>query len=112
MLKFICYVKYAYHSSFYMKNIIIPALFCIFLIFIIPLNPVWSIYDPLTVPNNKYGIHIIDENDLENAAALVNSSGGDWGYVTLVITEQDRSSDKWTGIFDTMKNYHLIPLIR
>jgi hypothetical protein len=71
-----------------------------------------AIYDPLTVPNNKYGIHIIDENDLENAATLVNSSNGDWGYVTIVITEEDRKEEKWNKIFDRLRQYHLIPIIR
>src|SRR3990167_7888982 len=75
-------------------------------------SPVKSIYDPLSVPNNKYGIHIIDENDLISAAHLVNSSGGNWGYVTMVITETDRQLDKWKQAFHLMKNLHLIPVLR
>ena len=39
-------------------------------------------YNPLAVPNNRYGIHIVDTNDIPQLPALVNSSGGDWGYVT------------------------------
>ena len=76
------------------------------------ITPTFAITDPLEVPNNKYGIHIIDENDLENAASLVNSSNGSWGYVTMVITEDDRKVDKWQAIFDRMKKYKLIPIIR
>ena len=71
-----------------------------------------AIYDPLSVPNNKYGIHIVDENDLENAASLVNSTGGDWGYVTMVMRKDDRNLTKWQKIFDQMRSLHLIPLIR
>jgi len=71
-----------------------------------------AIYDPLSVPNNKYGIHIIDENDLNDAANLVNSTGGDWGYVTFVITENDRDLLKWQTIFDKLSNLHLIPIVR
>ncbi|MCJ7740194.1 hypothetical protein MUP32_02635 [Candidatus Microgenomates bacterium] len=71
-----------------------------------------ALENPLAVPNNKYGIHIIDENDLDNAAALVNSSGGDWGYVTMVITQNDRNPKKWQNIFNRMKGLHLIPIIR
>lgn len=75
-------------------------------------KPAYAINDPLEVSNNKYGIHIIDENDLENAASLVNSSNGLWGYVTMVITEDDRNINKWQAIFDRMKKYKLIPIIR
>lgn len=71
-----------------------------------------AIYDPLSLPNNRFGIHITDENDLDNAANLVNSTGGDWGYVTIVIPEKDRNVDKWQKIFDRMKELHLIPLLR
>ena len=76
------------------------------------LKPAFAINDPLQVPNNKYGIHIVDENDLENAATLVNSSNGLWGYVTMVIREDDRNLDKWQAIFNRMKSYKLIPIIR
>lgn len=72
---------------------------------------VLAIVDPLSVQNNKYGIHIIDENDLDNAAKLVNTTG-DWGYVTMVITETDRNKAKWQKIFDRMRELHLIPIIR
>src|SRR3990167_10707812 len=75
-------------------------------------SPVKSIYDPLSVPNNKFGIHIIDENDLVSAAHLVNSSGGDWGYVTMVITQEDRKLNKWTTNFELMTKLHLTPIIR
>ncbi len=75
-------------------------------------NQTRAIYDPLSVPNNRFGIHIVDENDLEDAASLVNSSGGDWGYVKLVIRENDRNLDKWQAIFNKMRRLHLIPIIR
>lgn len=67
---------------------------------------------PLFVSNNKFGIHIIDEKDLPDAAALVNSSGGDWGYVTFVITEAERNHDRWQQVFDQMRRLHLIPIVR
>ncbi len=71
-----------------------------------------AISDPLSVPNNKFGIHIIDQNDLNDAARLVNSSEGSWGYVTLVIPSNDRDVRKWQEIFDRMRNLKLIPIIR
>ncbi len=71
-----------------------------------------AVVDPLDFPNNKYGIHIIDENDLYDAASLVNSSGGDWGYVTLVIRDDDLNLEKWQKIFALLGNWHLIPILR
>lgn len=73
---------------------------------------VFAKYDPLRVPNNKYGIHIVDPNDIKDIQPLVNSSGGDWGYVTLVIQEDDRNKEKWQRVFDVMRRDHLIPIVR
>ncbi|KKS46346.1 MAG: hypothetical protein UV09_C0018G0022 [Candidatus Gottesmanbacteria bacterium GW2011_GWA2_42_18] len=75
-------------------------------LFTISATPVPAFYDPLSRVNNKYGIHIIDENDLMSAAALVNSSGGDWGYVTLVIPENERKQEKWQTAFNEMRRLH------
>lgn len=68
--------------------------------------------NPLNVPNNKFGIHITSEKDLSDAAKLVNSNGGDWGYVTFVITEKERDSNRWQQVFDKMRKLHLIPIVR
>lgn len=72
----------------------------------------YAIVDPTEVSNNKFGIHIFSEKDLEDAANLVNSSGGDWGYVTVVITEAERDHGRWQRVFDQMRRLHLIPIIR
>lgn len=37
----------------------------------------YSLYDPSSVPNNSFGIHIANIQDLEDAAKLVNSGGSD-----------------------------------
>lgn len=65
-------------------------------------------------PNNIYGIHLAQPypQDLKAASDLSNSNGGDWGYVTLVIQENDRDRNKWQGIFDNLRELHLIPIIR
>lgn len=65
-------------------------------------------------PNNKFGIHLSQSSndEIRAAAKLVNSSGGDWGYVTLVIRENDRSQSKWQAVFDNLRRYHLIPIVR
>lgn len=71
-----------------------------------------AIEDPFAVPNNQYGIHVLEEGDLEGAAALVNSNGGDWGYATIVIAQNDQNLEKWQRIFTKMSDLHLIPLVR
>lgn len=86
----------------------------IFLFLVVAIIPskVHAIVDPLAVPNNSFGIHIIDDNDIPDASKLVNSNGGDWGYVTLVIQDTDLDINKWQMIFDKLRDAHLIPLIR
>ena len=73
---------------------------------------VQAIYDPLSVPNNKYGIHVADVNDIRDTTALINSTNGDWGYVTVVIEDKDRNQGKWQEIFNLMRRKHLIPILR
>ncbi|MEO6508340.1 MAG: hypothetical protein ABIO02_00140, partial [Patescibacteria group bacterium] len=64
--------------------------------------------------NNKFGIHLAvpATEQIEKSAELVNSSGGDWGYITLVIQENDRNHDKWQDTFNKLRELHLIPIIR
>lgn len=93
------------------KRITYFFLISLIVLFLLP-SATFAVIDPSNSPNNKYGIHIISENDLEKAAILVNSSGGDWGYVTIVITQQDRDPTKWQNIFDRMQQLHLIPIVR
>ena len=75
-------------------------------------STIYAVSDPLSVSNNKYGIHIVDPNDLIDIPTLVNTSKGDWSYVTLVIQDTDRDIGKWQGIFDQMRRLHLIPIVR
>ncbi len=92
-----------------MKKIIF--IFFIFLFLLI--NPKNALaFDPLQVKNNIYGIDIINHSDLEDAAKLVNANGGDWGYVTVVITERERNKEVWQKFLDDCRRLHLIPIIR
>jgi hypothetical protein len=75
-------------------------------------RPAYAIYNPLSVPNNKYGIHIVDTNDITDVAPLVNSTDGEWGYVTMVLPDSQRDHDRWQNIFNEMRRLHLIPIIR
>ncbi len=72
----------------------------------------FAIYDPLSVPNNKFGVHILDPNEITEAAALVNSSGGDWGYVNVPIRADDRDKEKWQTFFSQARKLHVIPILR
>ena len=74
-------------------------------------QPVQAIVDPRQSPNNRFGIHILEPEDLAPAAGLVNTHG-DWGYVTLVIRFNDLNRAKWQAQFDEMRRRHLIPLVR
>ena len=77
------------------------------------LQPVYAITDPLSVPNNRFGIHIIQATPEESspAAALVNTNG-DWGYITVLIESKDRKTDKWQEFFNDLRRRHLIPIVR
>lgn len=77
------------------------------------LNPVYAIVDPLSSPNNKFGIHIIQAtpNESSPAAELVNTNG-DWGYITFLIQSNDRNENKWQEFFNDLRRRHLIPIVR
>lgn len=79
--------------------------------FVFPQNA-HAIVDPLATSNNKVGVHILFPSELEDASRLVNTSGGDWGYVTIPIQAGDRDLIKWQAFMDQAKKYHVIPIIR
>lgn len=70
--------------------------------------------NPISIPNNKFGVHISapGKEEILQAADLVNSQGGDWGYVTVVIQSNDRDKTKWQNFFDELRRSHLIPIVR
>ena len=78
------------------------------------LIPAQAIVDPLSVPNNKFGIHIISGTPDESSpsSSLVNSTGGDWGYITFLIESKDRNEGKWQEFFNDLRRRHLIPIVR
>lgn len=85
---------------------IITAISLVFLIF-----GFWRLKTAVALENNLYGIHLSSPADLDNAADLVNQNG-DWGYVTIVIQENDRFENKWQSFFDDCRTKHLIPIVR
>lgn len=72
----------------------------------------FAVYDPLGVPNNKIGVHILFPDELDKAKELINSNNGDWGYVTIPIQAEDKDLKKWQDFMDKSKSLHIIPLIR
>lgn len=97
-----------------MKNLLFSLITVIIFLTIFLLKPltVGAIYDPLSVANNRFGIHILDPNEIDKISDLVNSSGGDWGYVTVPLRTDDRDREKWLSFFKTCKEKHLIPIVR
>ncbi|PIR43074.1 hypothetical protein COV24_04560 [candidate division WWE3 bacterium CG10_big_fil_rev_8_21_14_0_10_32_10] len=63
--------------------------------------------------NNKFGLYIYRVDDFARIASeLVNSNGGDWGYVLVPYNVRDYDTTKWNSFFDVLNEYHLIPIIQ
>lgn len=82
--------------------------------FLLILSLIASIFPKklLAAESNQFGIHILEPNDLVKASQLVNSNGGDWGWVTIVIRDDDMNHDKWQAFMDECRTSHLRPIIR
>lgn len=61
---------------------------------------------------NINGLHLTQTQDLLKAKDIINSSGGDWGWVTIVIRLDQLDHQTWQDFFDNCRKYHLIPIIR
>lgn len=83
---------------------LILGLILAFLVFPLPVRAAGEV--------NKFGIHILEPTDLPKAKELVNSGGGDWGFVTIVIRDDDRNFEKWQKFFDDSRKLHLVPIVR
>lgn len=71
-----------------------------------------AIVDPISVPNNKMGVHILFPSELDNASQLINSNNGQWGYVTIPIQAGDKDMEKWQSFMDNCQQKKVIPLVR
>lgn len=91
---------------------IFSALFSLLVLFLCP-NYVLAVSDPLSVPNNPLGLHLLFPEELPQAAQIVNDHGrGAWGYVVVPIQATDRNRDKWQKFFDNCLTNKIIPIIR
>jgi hypothetical protein len=70
--------------------------------------------EPLWEPNNKFGLYVYAEKSefFKRADELINSNGGDWGYVLIPYNVKDRDESKWEKVFDQLREKHLIPVIQ
>lgn len=74
---------------------------------------VLAISDPLVVPNNKLGLHLLFPEEVPEAAKIVNNyDQGAWGYVVIPIQAADRDRFKWQKFFDRCLENKVIPIIR
>lgn len=64
--------------------------------------------------NNKFGLYIYPDNEkfIDLADQLVNSDGGDWGYVLIPYNVRDKDRDKWNRVFFLLSKKHLIPIVQ
>ncbi len=96
-----------------MKIKLLTALFVITIAVIFqPVKHTFAAENPFSSFNNKFGIHILFPEELSNSASLVNSSGGDWGYVVIPIQAGDKNIVKWQQFMDDAKKLHIIPILR
>lgn len=100
------------YNNSHMKRILISFFlaFCVFLF--LRSTPSFAIEDPLSLQNNKIGVHILFPQEIDMAADLVNASGGDWGYVVIPVQAGDRDLNKWQKFMDDARKLHVIPIVR
>ena len=69
--------------------------------------PTWG------TPNNKFGMYInASAAQVGEVAPLINSNGGDWGWVLVPMDVRQRDASLWQSIFEACKTHHIKPLIQ
>lgn len=72
-----------------------------------------NIQENIGYQNNKFGLYIYRVDDFAiKAAEMVNSNGGDWGYVLVPYNVKDYDDEKWNDFFAVLNQQHLIPIIQ
>ena len=73
-----------------------------------------EIQENIGYKNNKFGIYTYMEVDeyLDLASQLVNSNGGEWGYVLIPYNVKDYRDDRWQRFFGRLNELKLIPIIQ
>lgn len=94
-----------------MQKKLVVWVFLLFIgLFLLPTQSMANLFEP----NNKVGIGLagLDDEGIVDASNMVNGNGGSWGYVTVVIPENDRDFSKWQGICNKLRVARLIPIFR
>lgn len=94
-----------------MRVLLVCVIFVVFGLFF-SAGKALAVENPFSSFNNKVGVHILFTSELSSAAKLVNSNGGDWGYVIIPIQVNDLSREKWQGFMDEARGLHVIPVLR
>ncbi len=93
-------------------KVILSSFFLLLAFLFLTPQSLFAVENPLSSPNNRFGIHILFTSEVDKAHDLVNSNGGDWGYVLIPIQSGDKDLVKWQNFMDSCRNYHLIPILR
>lgn len=77
----------------------------------------FTIYSLLFTPKgvfgkNIFGLHLTQSSDIQSASKIINSSGGNWGWVTIVAPLNRLDYNIWQDFFNNCRRYHIIPIIR
>lgn len=67
---------------------------------------------PILASDNIFGLHLTQTSDINSAAPLINSTGGDWGWATIVIRVDQLDSNTWQNFFDICRRQHITPILR
>src|SRR5688572_26551544 len=94
-----------------LKNFLLVGSFISFFFFGV-VSITHAVANPLEKPNNKIGVHILFTTEVADSARLINSNGGDWGYVTIPIQSTDHNLKKWQQFMINCKKHHIIPILR
>lgn len=95
----------------YTSNMVKKALLSFLMLISISLSLPFSLFAADNA-NNKFGIYITDMNEAQKASELVNSNGGEWGYVSFIINSNDRQVRKWQERMNLLNDKKLIPIVR
>ncbi len=90
-------------STIYKKITLFLLFFCVFFI---------SSTKPILSSDNIFGLHLTQPEDLLSAKDIINSNGGDWGWITIVIRLDQLDKGMWQNFFDNCREHHLIPIVR
>jgi len=95
------------------KNGLIFKIFSFLLLLLFTKTKDINAYDDLSWAKNKFGIHVnSNPEELAQANDLLNNQGGDWGWVTVVIREDELNFNQWQDYFNKCRELHLVPIVR